>query len=81
MGILLPLGLAFQGGADRRHGGLVGGVEDIGERPPRGSVAIAHQLQDLQGCDQGGGGELFERLILGDAHRFDIEAFGFHDPE
>src|SRR6266446_5740602 len=48
MGILLPLGLAFQGGADRRHRGLVGGVEDIGERPPRGSVAIPHQLQALQ---------------------------------
>ena len=67
VGVLLPLGLAFEAVGDGGDGGLVGGVEDIGDRPLGGAVAVAHRLEDVDGGDQRGEGELLGRRARGRA--------------
>ena len=81
MRVLLLCGFAFEGLADALQGGLVVGIEDIGERAFGFTVALGDELHHLDCGDQDGGDELFERAVLLLAQGFDIEALGLHGAE
>jgi len=79
--VLLLFGLAFETVADALQGRLIVGIEDIAERTVGNAVALGDELHDLDGGDQDGGDELFERTIFLLAQRFDGEALRLHGPE
>lgn len=72
--VLLLSGLAFETSTDPFQGRLVGGIEDIAERTLGFSLALVDELHDLDGGDQNGGDELFERPVLLLAQRFDVKS-------
>lgn len=81
MWVLLLGGLAFETLRDSFQGRLVVGIEDVAERTLGFALALVDELHDLDGGDQNGGDELFERPVLLLAQRFDVKALGLHGPE
>ena len=61
MGILLLGGLAFAALTDALQGRLVVGIEDFAERAFGFAVALVDELHHLDGGDQNGGDQFFER--------------------
>src|SRR5450432_410604 len=84
MRIFLTGGLAFELGAKRLQQGRIFELEGVARRSqPLDGAAIARmdQLLNRDGGDQRGGGQFAERLIVGDAQRFDIKALRLHRTE
>ena len=81
MRVLLPFGLAFKGRTHGFEGRLVGGIEDVLQRPASGAISFTNHLQHLDGGDQRGGGEVLERAIVGDVDGLDIETLGLQPPK
>src|SRR5450432_3231352 len=84
MRIFLTGGLAFELGAKRLQQGRIFELEGVARRSqPLDGAAIARmdQLLNRDGGDQRGGGQFAERLIVGDAQRFDIKALRLHRKE
>src|SRR5579862_6353100 len=81
MWVLLLGGLAFEALRDPFQSRLIAGIEDVAERTFGFAIALVDELHNLDGGDQNGGDELFERPVLLLTQRFDIKALGLHGPE
>src|SRR5271166_2988005 len=80
MGILLLGGLALEALTDSLKGRLVTRVDNVAERAFGFALALVDEPHHLDGGDQNGGDEFFERTVLFLPQRFDVEALGRRSP-